>query len=437
MEVINQLQKIVPRGVNAFLVGGCVRDLILNKEPKDIDVEVFGLSVDQIEEFLKPHGKVVPAGKKFGALKLFTDFGEFDFTAPRRDNKCGVGHKDFRVEIDPSMTIEEAARRRDFTINTMSINIWTAELIDPYGGRHDLQNRILRHVSQQFGEDPLRVLRGFQFVSRYNLDADRSTIELCRSLLDEFKFLSKERVWEEFKKWATKSTTPSKGLKFLLDTHWIYLFPEIGRLIGCQQDPEWHPEGDVFLHTCETVDKAVGSNLVVMLSALCHDFGKPDVTEFIDGRIRSPGHTSSGVEITKSFLDRIGCPNDISKQVQSLVKEHMVHLQDVSKRNVRRLILRLGDASIEDLVSLIGVDHSGRGSASISWPESVIQIKDIAEDIGNEIKPILMGRHLINLGMKPGPEFGSILRAAFEAQLDGKFDSVEDGIEYLKQERLI
>lgn len=437
-DILEQVKTLLPNEIRAYLVGGCVRDLLLETKPKDIDVEVFGVNVNDLERILTPHGKVSVRGKSFGIVNLISPDGkEFDFSLPRRDNKYGVGHKNFRVEVDSSMSIEEAAIRRDFTINAMSIDIWTGNLIDPFDGQKDLSEKNLRHISDAFSEDPLRVLRGFQFAGRFELDTSDETAKLCKDLSREFYSLSKERIWGEFEKWANKSVVPSKGLDFLIKTGWISHFPEIDALVGCPQDPEWHPEGDVFNHTCQVVDQAAKSNIVVLLAALCHDLGKPETTEFVDGRIRSLGHCQAGIEKSKSFLKRIGCPDNIINQVKPLVAEHLTHLQPVTRKAIRRLIVRLGKASIEDLVSLIGADHAGRGSASSSLPKAVIEMKEMADEIGEEIKPIVMGRHLINLGMKPGSHFGPILKSAFEAQLDGLFETVNDGIEFLKNEKLI
>jgi tRNA nucleotidyltransferase (CCA-adding enzyme) len=432
-DIIEQVKTLLPNKIRAYLVGGCIRDFLLKSKPKDIDVEVFGVNVNELEEILAPHGKVTVRGKSFGIINLISPNGkEYDFSLPRRDNKCGVGHKDFRIEVDSSMSIKEAASRRDFTINCMSIDIWTGNLFDPFDGQKDLTNGILRHIGPSFKDDPLRVIRGFQFCGRYNLTATTETVELCNNLKEEFTTLPVERIWMEWEKWAAKSIKPSTGLRFLKSCGWISHFPELDSLTGCPQDPEWHPEGDVFEHTCQVVDHAARSNIVVLLAALCHDLGKSETTAFSDGHIRSIGHCQAGVEKSKSFLKRIGCPDNIISQVKPLVAEHLAHLQPVTYRTIRRLIVRLGNASIEDLISLIGADHAGRGTASSSLPKSAIEMKEIADEIGEEIKPIIMGRHLIDLGMKPGPHFGPILKSVFEAQLDGKFETVEDGIEYLK-----
>lgn len=438
MNILKKVQDILPKGIRAYLVGGCVRDLLLGFKPKDIDVEVFGININELEDILSIHGKISTVGKSFGVVKLITfDGEEFDFSLPRRDSKCGVGHKDFRIEIDSTLSIEEAASRRDFTINSLSIDVWTGNLIDPFNGRYDLESKILRHTSDAFKDDPLRVLRGFQFTGRYELKTANETLILCNELVDEFHTLPKDRIWVEFEKWATKSLIPSKGLEFLVKSGWIIHFPEIHSLIECPQDPEWHPEGDVFNHTCQVVDQTVYGGVIVTLAGLCHDLGKPETTNLIEGRLRTLGHCRAGIEKTRTFLKRIGCPYWIISQVERLVDEHLVHLQTVNTRTVKRLIVRLGNASVEDLVSLIGADHAGRGSASSSLPESAIAIKDIAEEIGETIQPILMGRHLIELGIEPGPHFGPILKIAFEAQLDGEFETVNDGIEFLKSNKSV
>jgi tRNA nucleotidyltransferase (CCA-adding enzyme) len=417
----------------AFFVGGCVRDSIIGVESKDIDVEVFDISIDELVDILTPHGKVSTVGKSFGVVKLTTPDGQdFDFSLPRRDSKCGVGHKGFKVVPDSTLTIEEAAARRDFTMNAMSIDVHTGKLVDPFGGESDFKAGILRHTSPAFAEDPLRVLRGFQFCGKFNLSAAPETINFCKQLKDEFHTLPKERVWVEWEKWATKSTKPSAGLRFLKECGWLDHFPEVSALIECEQNPEWHPEGDVFEHTCQVIDAAAGKGLTVVMAALCHDLGKPETTFTDDsGTIRSPGHCQSGVPVSEKFLNRIGAPKALIKKILPLVAEHLVHLQPPTKKTVRRLIVRLGDATVSELIELITADHAGRGSASGQCPPAAEKIKCLADEIGNEVQPIVMGRHLIDRGLKPGPHFKELLSRAFEAQLDGKFNNPTDGIRFL------
>ena len=253
-----ELEKILretPELNRAFLVGGCVRDALLGLPHKDFDIEVFGVNFEQLIRALSRFGKTDLVGRSFGVVKLTTgsEFS-YDFTVPRKDSKVAPGHKGFEIEFDPHITPPEAASRRDFTINSILFDPRKKEMLDFFGGISDLEKGILRHTSAAFIEDPLRVLRGMQFAGRFNLQAANETIELCRGIKNSLSELAVERVREEWFKWAEKSSIPSAGLKFLVATEWVYHFPEIKVLIGTPQEPLWHPEGDVFIHTCHCCD---------------------------------------------------------------------------------------------------------------------------------------------------------------------------------------
>jgi len=236
------LQAIVAAGGDPIKVGGCIRDELLGLESKDVDVEVFGLSAEALCIVLRRFGKVSIVGESFGVIKLTTEDEDFDFSLPRRDNKTGRGHRGFQVEVDHTMTPAEAALRRDFTINAIGKRL-DGQLVDPYGGKQDLLNGVLRAISEHFSEDPLRVLRGFQFASRFKLIADARTLDMCQKLICEADTLAIERIWGEWEKWALKGVLPSLGLRFLVESGWIRLYPELLNLIDVPQDPEWHPEG--------------------------------------------------------------------------------------------------------------------------------------------------------------------------------------------------
>ena len=242
--VYDLLSDISNSGGRALVVGGAVRDAILGKSPKDIDFEVYGLNYDELNQILSKYGKADLVGQSFGVIKFVGKDGmDFDFSLPRLDSKAGVGHKDFNVEVRSDLTPEEAAARRDFTINAISYDPITHEIVDPYNGRQDLTNKILRHTSDAFAEDPLRVLRGMQFASRFGFDIAPETAELAQSIREEFQHLPKERIYEEFKKLVTKGIEPGKALDFLYTTGWSANFPEIHDLKDTPQDSEWHPEG--------------------------------------------------------------------------------------------------------------------------------------------------------------------------------------------------
>jgi tRNA nucleotidyltransferase (CCA-adding enzyme) len=239
-------------GGRALLVGGCVRDQVQGVAPKDFDVEVYGLSLDRVVAVLKSladEGKVNEVGRSFGVLKVRVQGADLDVSLPRRDSKVAEGHKGFTVQMDESLSVEEAAARRDFTMNSMAMDPLTGEVLDPFNGRADLAAGVLRHTSEHFAEDPLRVLRGMQFAARFNMVLAPETAELCKSLVKEAKSLAKERVWGEFEKMLVKGTNMAAGLKVLRDSGWLAVFPELAALVGLAQHPDWHPEGCVWTHT--------------------------------------------------------------------------------------------------------------------------------------------------------------------------------------------
>ena len=444
-----QIFQQTPALNHAYLVGGCVRDWLLGIANKDFDVEVFGISYEQLVEALKPWGRTDLVGRSFGVVKLTVRSGlTFDFTIPRRDSKIAPGHKGFEITFDPGITPKEAAARRDFTINSLMYDPRRQEVLDFFDGLADLRNRVLRHTSEAFVEDPLRVLRGMQLAGRFNLAAAPETIDFCRSMKRACPELAVERVREEWFKWAAKSATPSAGLKFLAATEWLEHFPEIQALQGTPQEPEWHPEGDVFTHTCHCCDALVTlpawqsadeeSRIVYSFATLAHDFGKAHTTQSAlkNGELRliSPGHEEVSVALAEVFLSRMRVPEAIVNRVLPLVRNHMAHLQEVTDRSVRRLAKRLEPENIQGLSVVMTADSMGRPPLPRRVPEIVTALQAKAAELqvqASAPKPILMGRHLLELGMKPGPEVGVILEAAFNAQLEGAFFDLKQALEWL------
>lgn len=429
-------------GGRALLVGGCVRDGILGLDAKDIDMEAYGLDADEVEAALRPHFRLDTVGRAFGVFILKGE--NIDLALPRRESRIGPKHTDFKVEGDSSMSPTEAASRRDFTVNAISCDPLTGEIIDPYKGVADLKARRLRHVSKAFSEDPLRVLRGMQFVARFGLDADRETIELCRQLspID----LPAERLWEEWKKLILKGQSISAGLNFLKDCGWLQYFPELEALVGCDQEPKWHPEGDVWKHTLHCLDAYAAhriddewEDLIVGLAVLCHDFGKPD-TSYIDEarRIRSPRHDVEGVPVAKAFLERLTRQKKIFDEVLPLVEQHMrplaLYRDGAGDSAIRRLAARV--KRVDRLCRVAHADKNGRPPIPPDdFPEGrwLLERAEALAIQDNAPKPILLGRHLIEFDIRPGPSFGKILDRAYEAQLDGAFGNEEEGRVYLKK----
>lgn len=355
------------------------------------------------------------------------------------------------MDFDPALSPEAAAGRRDFTINAIMYDPRARQTLDFFGGAADLRNRVLRHTSAAFAEDPLRVLRGMQFAGRFNLTAAPETIEISRRMKSACSELAVERVREEWFKWAQSSTVPSAGLRFLAETEWIDHFPEIKSMMGVPQEPDWHPEGDVFIHTCHCCDalarleqwqaEDVQSRIVHMLAVLAHDFGKPATTQHAmkDGvmRIISPGHEEAGAALAAAFLERMRAPQAVQARVLPLVRNHLFHFQSMTDRAVRRLARRLEPESIQGLCLVMTADSMGRPPRPAVEPEFVRQLLACAHELQVRQKPpapILMGRHLIELGLEPGKMFGVILHTAYEAQLEGAFSDLPQAWQWLAGE---
>lgn len=438
-------------GGRTLFVGGCVRDIFTHQGSKDIDLEVYDIQPDHLFEILSSLGRVDAVGKSFGILKVRLPHDiDIDVSIPRREQKVGRGHKGFLPFPDPSMSKIEAASRRDFTMNALAMDEF-GNIYDFFNGRRDIADGILRHTSPAFSEDPLRVLRAMQFAARFKLRLHSETALLCRDLMGEYNTLPIERVWIEWEKLFTRGTRPSYGLQVLSDTLWRLKYPDLSRLIYCKQEPDFHPEGDVWDHTLYVVDAMTEltheygpeGKVVLGLAALCHDFGKPYTTVTdAQGVIRSPGHAEAGVEPTRRFLRSIGCPIHIERQVVPLVAEHMAHISmepKPSDRTINRLANRLSPASIHQWQYVVHADHMGRPPLPRELPEVAARVCIRAYELQimrQRPERILTGKHLIAMGKAPGKEFSIILNRAYEAQLDGQF--VNDiGAEYWLKKYLL
>ena len=444
--ILNLATAIRDRGGRALLVGGCVRDELMGRQPKDWDVEVYGLDPARLRGLLDRFGEVNVVGEAFTVYKLGP---HLDVSIPRRERKSGRGHRAFVIEGDPEMSIEEATRRRDFTINALLQDPLTGDIIDPFQGREDLTRQILRAISPNtFAEDSLRVLRAAQFAARFEFEIAPDTVELCRSIaLDD---LPAERIWGEMEKLLLRARNPSIGLDWLRKFGAVHrLFPELEALIDVPQEPEWHPEGDVWIHTLLTIDRARESiddldyprQVTVMLAALCHDLGKPATTAFVDGRIRSREHEEGGVEPTISFLDRLNVRTldgyDVRAQVIALVRDHLKPGEFYKKRDevgdgaFRRLARK---CELDLLYRVAKADSLGRNADWVppeKWFTAEAQewfIERARElDVASQAPaPILLGRHLLEMGMQPGPRMGEITKAVYEMQLDGSVQTLDE-----------
>ena len=437
MRIVEAVRKANGR---ALFVGGWVRDDLSARRSKDIDLEVYGLQPDVLRSLLEQLDRVDTVGESFTVYKV----GPLDVSLPRRESKTGHGHRGFAVTGDPDLSVDEAARRRDFTINAIAWDPLTDEYLDPYRGRDDLARGILRMVdSGTFGDDSLRVLRAVQFAARFDLAMDDATKAVCRTIpLDD---LPCERIWGEVEKLLLRSPRPSIGFTLALELGVVErLFPELEALVGCAQEPEWHPEGDVWTHNLLVIDEAASrldglpypQQVALMLGAVSHDLGKPATTAFLDGRIRSRNHEEAGVEPAQAFLDRLNIHSlggyDVRRQVLGLVAHHlkpgMWHKapDGVGDGAFRRLARKV---DLKLLALVAKSDCLGRTGtfdcSAMDW------FLERAQALGVEHEPpapLLLGRHLLQLGLDPGPRVGQILGRVYERQLDGDVGSLDQAI---------
>jgi tRNA nucleotidyltransferase (CCA-adding enzyme) len=433
-------------GGRALVVGGAARDRLTGRPAHDIDVEVYGLDSLRVREILSRFGPVNAVGDAFTVYKV----GGIDVSLPRRESKTGRGHRGFEVIGDPLLSIDEAARRRDFTINAIAWDPLRDEYIDPYGGRADLEHHILRVVDPDtFADDSLRVLRAIQFAARFELTLDPRTAELCRQI--DLGDLPAERIWGEIEKLLVLAARPSGGFEVARELSVITrLFPEMAALIGCEQEPDWHPEGDVWTHTLLVIDEARTRiadldhprKVTIMLGAVCHDFGKPATTAWIDGRIRSHNHEDAGVAPTTTFLDRLNIQTlggyEVRKQVLGLVAHHLkpgmwFRAKEAVKDSAFRRLAQKVDLDL--LARLAKSDCMGRSGqfdcTAMDW------FVERARALGVQHRPpapLLRGRDVLALGLAPGPQVGAILRRVYERQLDGEIASHEQAVEIAAEE---
>lgn len=390
-----------------FLVGGCVRDLFSGYASKDYDLEVYGISYNKMADALRCHFKVSEVGQSFRVLKVGNDV---DLAIPRRESKTGVGHCAFMVTDDPKMTFQEAASRRDFTINAIGMRA-DGSVCDPFSGIEDLKRGILRAPTEAFCEDPLRVLRAMQFAARFRLKMDSHTIELCQRVLPEFSSLSAERIYEEWSKWAIKGIAPEIGLDILKETHWITCFPELNSLL--LHDSEAFPN----LRTrCARMRKIITEyqldsfhSAVLMFAMLGCNFIPPgNITE---------------------FLRNMKAPYYLLKLVEPLVRHvHDAVIFPCSESAVRRLAVLIKPANIK-LWYLLCMAYGIPDSTLLPWKEKAILL-GIYE---KHPEKILYGKHLLKLGVPPGCHMGEILNRAWEAQLDGAFNDLDGALLWVNE----
>lgn len=418
-------EKVAKVGGRAYFVGGFVRDRLMGHPCKDVDIEVHGISPDELRRILENCGELTQMGASFGIYGL-RHYG-IDIAMPRQEHATGKGHKDFSVSVDPWIGTRKAATRRDFTVNAMMMDVLTGEVLDPFGGRADLQRRVLRHVScERFGEDPLRVLRAAQFAARLEFTVAPETIALCRGM--DLSRLAKERVWQETMKALLQARKPSVYFETLREMEQLsFWFKEAERLIGTGQDPLFHPEGDVWTHTMRVLDEAARLRekarepAALMLAALCHDFGKPEVSRVIEGRIRAFGHERAGLPAAEAFTRRLTDEKTVRRYVLNMTELHMRPGALCSQHAGEKAYMRLFDASVcpEDLLLLAQADRRGTGFGYDGEQDEALLSQKLEAYRMRMREEYVSPADLKKAGIVPGPVYTKALRYAHTLHLSG------------------
>ena len=418
-------RRVADRGGCCFFVGGCVRDGLMGRETKDLDMEVHGISPAQLEEILDSLGRRISIGESFGIYNL--KGYALDIAMPRKESVRGRGHRDFDIFVDPFIGVEGAAKRRDFTCNALMQDVLTGEILDPFGGEGDLRAGILRHVSEDsFAEDPLRVLRCAQFAARFGFRVASETVALCRTMA--LGHLPRERIEGELKKALLQSRHPSVFFEVLRDMEQLDLwFPELKALIGVPQNPRYHAEGDVWNHTMLVLDQAAelrhraANPLWFMLTALVHDFGKAVCTEEINGVIHAYQHETLGLPLAETFLRRITAETKCLEYVLNLTQLHMKPGTVAGANAALKTTNRMFDEAIdpEGLVCIALADDRGRILETPGRDDEAFLMERLEAYRQIMAQPHVTGRDLMEAGLEPARDFSDFLAYAHKLRLAG------------------
>ncbi len=418
-------EKAVAREGRLYLVGGTVRDLMLGgvSGSPDRDYIVCGIGYERLVSLLESFGRTHLVGKSFGVIKFDAPNGEtVDISLPRTEVSTGDGHRDFDVMYDPELPIETDLERRDYTINSMALGVDDERFVDPMGGREDLERRILRvNRESSFLEDPLRMLRGVQFMARFGLTVERETLRLMKKHAGLLGAVSAERVRYELDK-LMLAPRPSDGFVLMHETGLLRnVMPELDETWGVGQN-EFHID-DVFMHSVKSCD-ASPPRLTVRWAALLHDIEKPKMKQTVDGRIVFYGHQDEGAETAKRILDRLRYPAEFASRVSSLVARHMFNItEEWSDGAIRRFVAKVGRENLPDLFALRIADMRSRGDesaeADIEWIEK--RIARVLEDDATLKRTDLAisGRDVMSLlGIAEGTRIGEVLEELLERVMD-------------------
>jgi poly(A) polymerase len=434
------------QGHQAYFAGGCVRDLLLGREPADYDVATDATPRQVMQIFPQTYA----VGEQFGVVLVPSLSVERRASSPVNTNSEGkgavevatfrsdVGYSDGRHPDEVRFTEDphDDVLRRDFTINGMMLDPATNDLLDFVGGRDDLKAGIVRAIGdpeRRFAEDKLRMLRAVRFAARFDYQIDPATLAAIQKLAPQIRQVSCERVREELTKMLTEGR--ARRAFELLDTTAILqeVLPEIAAMKGVEQSPQYHPEGDVFVHTLLLLEKLpAGASKTLAWGALLHDVGKPPTFRRAPDRIRFDGHVEVGVKMAAEICRRLRFSNDETDQILALVDNHM-RFADVQrmKQSTLKKFLRL--PAFDEHLELHRIDCLSSHGQLDSYNYSCEQLSSLPPEAIRPT-PLITGRDLIEAGYKPGPRFTEILAAVEDAQLEGRLESREAAIKFVRRE---
>ncbi len=417
--IVEPLQQV---GWSWRIVGGAVRDILLDRTVHDIDIEVVAPSLAALESVYRADAPQGAVGGDHPVIRVRSGAVSVDVSLARAGD------------------VTEAAAFRDLTINAMAV-LPDGSLIDPFDGVADMQHGVLRHIGTAFADDPLRVLRLMRFAGQYNFRVAPETLAHAQAVVDRITQIPIERVWHEWRLFAL-APHPWAGLMVLYATGWLRHYPMLVALMGCAQDFIHHPEGDAWIHTLYVCEGAVARRgdleseqvLILSLAAICHDLGKPTTSYVENGRIHCPTHAAAGVPFTIDFLRLLGAPEKYVAPVCALVREHMAANDGpASPRFVRRLAHRLAPATMDLWARLVAADSSGR--PPLPYKEPGAPFMALAAALGTTqqpIAPLLNGNDVLALRIAAGPRVKELLRIAYDAQLDGVYETRADALQWMQ-----
>ena len=415
-------------GHQAYLVGGCVRDLLLDRVPKDFDVATDARP-DRVTELFERSEQV---GAHFGVVLVRENTAQVEVATFRRDASYSDGRRPdaVRFETDP----RQDALRRDFTINALLLDPTTNEVLDFTGGREDLQRRVIRAIGEpehRFREDHLRLIRAVRFAARLGFAIEPATMAALRHMHGLIATVSPERVRDELARILTEGGA-RHGFQLLDETGLLGdILPEIAAMKGVAQPPEYHPEGDVWTHTLLLLDKLRHPTLTLAMGALLHDVGKPP-TYRVAERIRFDGHAEVGVQIAHAILERLRFSHEQAEQIEALIANHM-RFKDTGnmRESTMKRFLRMDNFA--EHLELHRLDCLSSNRNLDTYKRVLARLAELGEEELRP-KPLLTGRDLIDAGYQPGPAFGKMLAAVEDAQLEGRLRSVDEALALVRAE---